>query len=245
MTTRVLMVLTSHASLGISGKRTGNWFDEVATPYYKFREAGFDVTLASVRGGEAPIDPFSYDDAFMTESTHRFLEDSNAQRALANTLKYSEIDVDDYAGVFFPGGYGQLWDLASDMKVIRSIEKWIDGNTPVAMVCHAPAILRDARKADGAPLVKGLNVTGFTDAEDEELDLARPPAFLAGTGADRQWGQFPAVQCELAAECCRGWQSADRAKPGLGGAAGGPSDRKAWLRGRDGRGAKPCPTGQF
>ena len=174
---RVLMVLTSHEDMGVSGKKTGNWFDEVATPYYKFKEAGLDLTMVSPKGGAAPLDPFSYDDLFMTEYTHRFLEDPAAQRALANTLRFKDIDVNDYDGVFFPGGYGQLWDLASDSKVIRSIENWIQANTPVAMVCHAPAILRDAKKPDGEPLVKGMDVTGFTDAEDEELDLARHPLF--------------------------------------------------------------------
>ena len=170
---RVLMVLTSHDLMGVSGKKTGNWFDEVATPYYKFKEADFDVTMASPKGGAAPVDPFSYDDLFMTENTRKFLKDEVAQRALANTLRFNDIDVDDYAGVFFPGGYGQLWDLASDSKVIRSIESWIESNTPIAMVCHAPAILRDAKKRNGEPLVKGVNVTGFTDSEDEELDLSR------------------------------------------------------------------------
>ena len=170
---RVLMVLTSHDVIGVSGKKTGNWFDEVATPWYKFKEAGFDLTLATPKGGAAPIDPFSYDDLFMTENTRRFVDDPAPQRALANTLKFSEIDVDDYAGVFFPGGYGQIWDLAGDSKVIRSIENWIAKKTPVAMVCHSPAILRDAKKPNGEPLVKGLDVTGFTDAEDEELDLSR------------------------------------------------------------------------
>ena len=170
---RVLMVLTSHDLMGVSGKKTGNWFDEVATPYYKFKEAGFDVTMASPKGGTAPVDPLSYDDLFMTENTRKFLKDETAQRALANTLRFNDIDVDDYAGVFFPGGYGQLWDLASDSKVIRAIENWIENNTPIAMVCHAPAILRDAKKRNGEPLVKGVNVTGFTDSEDEELDLSR------------------------------------------------------------------------
>ena len=170
---RVLTVLTSHDLMGVSGKKTGNWFDEVATPYYKFKEADFDVTMASPKGGTAPVDPFSYDDLFMTENTHKFLKDETAQRALANTLRFNDIDVGDYAGVFFPGGYGQLWDLASDSKVIRSIESWIESNTPIAMVCHAPAILRDAKKRNGDPLVKGANVTGFTDSEDEELDLSR------------------------------------------------------------------------
>ena len=172
-TKRVLMVLTSHDEMGVSGKKTGNWFDEVATPYYKFREAGFDVTIASPKGGAAPIDPFSYDDAFMSESARRFLGDPAAQRALSNTLRFNDIDTNDHAGVFFPGGYGQLWDLASDLKVIRSVETWLAANTPVAMVCHAPAVLRDAKKSNGEPLVRGVNVTGFTDAEDQELDLSR------------------------------------------------------------------------
>ena len=170
---RVLMILTSHDDLGISGKKTGNWFDEVATPYYKFRQAGFDVTIASAKGGTAPIDPLSYDDAFMTESGRKFLCDPAAQRALLNTLRFNEIDENDYAGVFFPGGYGQLWDLASDLKVIRSIETWLATNTPVAMVCHAPAVLRDAKKSNGEPLVQGMNITGFTDTEDQELGLSR------------------------------------------------------------------------
>jgi putative intracellular protease/amidase len=156
---RVLMVLTFHDMLGVSGKKTGNWFDEVATPYYKFKDAGFDVTIASPKGGPGPIDPFSYDDVFMTENTRKFLGDAAAQRALATTLKFNDIDVSEYAGVFFPGGYGQLWDLANDSKVIHSIEKWIAEKTPVAMVCHAPAILRDAKKPNGEPLVKGMNLT--------------------------------------------------------------------------------------
>jgi len=167
------MVLTSHDMMGVSGKRTGNWFDEVATPYFTFRAAGFDVTMASSKGGAAPLDPFSFDDAFTTDNTRKFATDDTAQRKLAGTVRFNDIDVHDYAGVFFPGGYGQLWDLASDVKVIRSVEDWIEKATPVAMVCHSPAILRDAKKRNGEPLVKGLNVTGFTDAEDDELDLSR------------------------------------------------------------------------
>lgn len=217
---RVLMVLTSHDVMGVSGKKTGNWFDEVATPYYKFLEAGFDVTLATPKGGVAPLDPFSFDDLFMTDSTHRFLKDAAAQRVLANTLRFNDIDPNEYSGVFFPGGYGQLWDLASDSKVIRSIEHWIGMQTPVALVCHAPGILRDARRSDGEPLVKGMRVTGFSDAEDEELGLSRHLLFsleraLVLNGghyvrADRNWspnviqdgalmtGQNPASAAPLA-----------------------------------------------
>ena len=173
MAKRVLMVLTSHDNMGVSGKKTGNWFDEVATPYYTFKERGFEVVMASPKGGAAPIDPFSYDDAFTTDNTRRFDDDPAAQRALADTLTLSEINYRDFDGAFFPGGYGQLWDLASDSLAIRMIEDMIEAETPVAMVCHAPAILRDAKKPNGEPLVNGREVTGFTDAEDAELDLSR------------------------------------------------------------------------
>ena len=173
MAKRVLMVLTSHDNMGISDKKTGNWFDEVATPYYTFKEHGIEVVMASPKGGAAPIDPFSHDDAFTTDNTRRFEDDPAAQRALANTAKLSEIDYRDFDGAFFPGGYGQLWDLASDSLAIAMIEDMIEAETPVAMVCHAPAILRDAKKPNGEPLVAGKDVTGFTDAEDTELDLSR------------------------------------------------------------------------
>lgn len=186
---RVLMVLTSHEDMGVSGKKTGNWFDEVATPYYAFKAAGFDVTLASPAGGAAPIDPLSAGEAFATESTRTFERDTAAQRALAQTTRFDQIDVSGFDAAFFPGGYGQLWDLASDSKVIHAIESWVRQGTPVALVCHGVAILRDVRKQNGEPLVKGVALTGFTDAEDEELGLTRHLLFslettLVQSGAD-------------------------------------------------------------
>ena len=189
MVKRVLMVLTSHDNMGVSGKKTGNWFDEVATPYYTFKERGFEVVMASPKGGAAPIDPFSHDEAFTTDNTRRFEDDPAARRALANTLKLSEINARGFDGAFFPGGYGQLWDLASDSLAISIIEEMIEAETPVAMVCHAPAILRDAKKPNGEPLVNGKDVTGFTDAEDTELELSQHLLFsleqaLIGNGAN-------------------------------------------------------------
>jgi len=190
MSKRVIMVLTSEDNMGISGKKTGNWFDEVATPYYTFRERGFDVVIASPKGGAAPLDPFSHDDAFTTDNTRRFEADPIAQRALANTLKLSEINFRDFDGAFFPGGYGQLWDLASDSMAIRMIEEMIAADAPVAMVCHAPAILRDAKKPNGEPLVQGKDVTGFTDAEDDELDLSRHLLFSLEKALTTNGGNF-------------------------------------------------------
>lgn len=171
MTKRVLMVLTSHDVMGLSGKKTGSWFDEVATPYYTFKERGFEVVLASPRGGAAPIDPASAAKPFTTPATERFESDPVAQRALANTLALSDVDHRGFDGAFFPGGYGPLWDLANNSLAIRIIEDMVAADKPAAFVCHAPAALRDARQPNGDPLVKGRKVTGFTDVEDEEMEL--------------------------------------------------------------------------
>ena len=141
------------------------------------KERGFDITIASPKGGAAPIDSFSFDPAFTTENTDRFEKDAMAQRALQNTLKLSEVDFDNFDAAFFPGGYGQLWDLASDSLAIKLIKDMIESERPVAMVCHAPGILRDVRGSNGEPIVKGRDVTGFSDAEDEELDLAQHLVF--------------------------------------------------------------------
>jgi len=173
MAKRVLMVLTSHDVMGLSGKKTGSWFDEVATPYYTFKQRGFEVVLASPRGGAAPIDPASAASPFSTANTERFEQDPVAQRALANTVKLTDVNYHDFDGVFCPGGYGPLWDLASNSLAIKIIEDTVANGKPIAFVCHAPASLRDAKKPNGEPLVKGRTVTGFTDAEDDELDLSR------------------------------------------------------------------------
>ncbi len=170
---RVLIVMSSHDELGRSGKKTGTWFEEVATPYYMLREAGHEVVLASLDGGEAPVDLLSMQAPFTTPNTDRFSEDPVAMFALAHTNKLSNMNVNDFDGLFVPGGYGLLWDLASDSNTIAMIEKFHAEQKPIAMVCHGPAVLRDAKKSDGTPLVDGLNITGFKNDEDIELDLLR------------------------------------------------------------------------
>ncbi|WP_394388765.1 type 1 glutamine amidotransferase domain-containing protein [Shewanella woodyi] len=170
---RVLIVMSSESAMGISGKLTGTWFEEVATPYYTLRKEGYEVVMASLEGGDAPIDLLSMQAPFTTPNTDKFLNDIVAMHALENTNKLSEINPDDFDALFFPGGYGLLWDLASDSMTIKMIEDFYAANKPIAMVCHAPAILRDVKKANGEPLVKGLTVTGFMNAEDDELDLSR------------------------------------------------------------------------
>ncbi len=168
---RVLLVMSSLDEMGISGKQTGTWFTELAAPYYILTEAGYEVVFASPDGGEAPIDLLSMKVPFTTEYTDRFLKDPVAMFAAKTTRKLRNINYNTFDAVFFPGGYGLLWDLASDSYVIKLIRDFHATNRPIAMVCHAPAILRDVKKADGEYLVKGVSLTGFKNEEDNEIEL--------------------------------------------------------------------------
>jgi putative intracellular protease/amidase len=168
---RVLLVMSSVDEMGLSGKQTGTWFHELAAPYYILTEAGYEVVFASPDGGEAPIDLLSMKVPFTTDYTDRFLKDPVALFAAKHTRKLRNIDTTTYDAVFFPGGYGLLWDLASDSFAIKLIRDFHAANRPIAMVCHAPAILRDVKKANGDYLVKGVSLTGFKNDEDTEIEL--------------------------------------------------------------------------
>ena len=168
---RVLLVMSSYNEMGLSGKLTGTWFHELAAPYYILTEAGHEVVFASPDGGEAPIDLLSMKAPFTSEYTERFVKDDAAVFAARNTMKLRNIDYNTFDSVFFPGGYGLIWDLASDQHVIKLIKDFYESDRPVAMVCHAPAILRDVKLSNGKYLVEGLNLTGFKDAEDAEIEL--------------------------------------------------------------------------
>ncbi|KPD10453.1 type 1 glutamine amidotransferase domain-containing protein [Phaeobacter sp. 11ANDIMAR09] len=168
---RVLLIMSSVDEMGISGKQTGTWFEEVATPYYVLTEAGYEVVFASPEGGNAPIDLLSMKAPFTTENTERFFNDPVAMFAVQNTRKMREVDYSTFDALFVPGGYGLIWDLASDSYMIKMIRDFYESGRPVAMVCHAPAILRDIKKSDGSYLVDGLNLTGFKNDEDSEIEL--------------------------------------------------------------------------
>lgn len=168
---RVLLVMSSVDEMGISGKQTGTWFEEVATPYYVLTEADYEVVFASPQGGNAPIDLLSMKTPFTTENTDRFFNDPVAMFAVQNTRKLREIDYSTFDALFIPGGYGLIWDLASDSYTIKMIRDFYESDRPVAMVCHAPAILRDVKKSDGSYLVDGLSLTGFKNDEDNEIEL--------------------------------------------------------------------------
>ncbi|BEP94925.1 type 1 glutamine amidotransferase domain-containing protein [Acidovorax sp. A79] len=175
---RILMVLTSHDQLGDTGKKTGFWLEEFAAPYYVFQDAGASVTLASPRGGQPPLDPKSDAPDAQTDATRRFKDDAAAQAQLASTLKLSELDAAQFDAVFYPGGHGPLWDLAQDARSIALIESTLAAGKPLAAVCHAPGVLRDAKAPDGTPLVRGKNVTGFTNSEEAAAGLTHVVPFL-------------------------------------------------------------------
>jgi putative intracellular protease/amidase len=175
---KILMVLTSHEDLGDTGEKTGFWLEEFAAPYYVLRDAGAEITLASPKGGQPPLDPKSDADDAQTDATRRFKKDADAQKALAVTQKLSEIVDDGYDAIFYPGGHGPLWDLANDADSKRLIEAFATGDRPVGAVCHAPAVFRHAQGTDGKPLVSGRRVTGFTNAEEAAVGLTDVVPFL-------------------------------------------------------------------
>ncbi len=178
MAQKILMVLTSHSALGDTGKKTGFWLEEFAAPYYVFQDAGAEITLASPQGGQPPLDPKSDDPGAQTEATRRFKADAAAQKALAHTQKLADVSAADFDAVFYPGGHGPLWDLAEDRASIALIEQLLAAGKPVAAVCHAPAVLRHTQTADGEPVVRGKNVTGFTNTEEEAAGLTHIVPFL-------------------------------------------------------------------
>lgn len=178
MSKKILMVLTSHDRLGSTGKKTGFWLEEFAAPYYVFRDAGVEVTLASPKGGQPPLDPSSDAPDAQSDDTRRFRKDEAAQRALASTRKLSEVKAADYDAVFYPGGHGPLWDLAEDADSRRLIEAFAATGKPIAAVCHAPAVFRHTNGPDGKKLVAGKKVAGFTNSEEKAVGLTDVVPFL-------------------------------------------------------------------
>ncbi|KRC27789.1 type 1 glutamine amidotransferase domain-containing protein [Acidovorax sp. Root217] len=190
MTKNILMVLTSHDQLGDTGKKTGFWLEEFAAPYYVFKDAGVQITLASPKGGQPPLDPKSDDPSAQTDATRRFKADTDAQRVLANTVALASVRAEDFDAVFYPGGHGPLWDLAEDAQSITLIEKTFAAGKPLALVCHAPGVLRHAKAPNGKPLVDGKKVTGFTNTEEEAVQLTKIVPFLVEDMLQANGGQY-------------------------------------------------------
>ncbi|MDD0809583.1 type 1 glutamine amidotransferase domain-containing protein [Curvibacter sp. RS43] len=195
----VLMVLTSHDQLGNTGLKTGFWLEELAAPYYVFKDAGAHIVLASPLGGQPPLDPKSNEAMFQTELTRRFEKDADAMAQLASTVRLDSVSQADFDTVFYPGGHGPLWDLVADPHSVALIESFVAADKPVALVCHAPGVLRDVKAPNGRPLVEGKQVTGFTNTEEAAVELTDVVPFLVedmliakggsySKGAD--WGSY-------------------------------------------------------
>jgi putative intracellular protease/amidase len=182
MTTRIIMkiliVLTSHSELGDTGKKTGFWVEEFAAPYYELADAGAEITLASPKGGQPPIDPSSQLASAQTKFTRRFDQDEPLKNKLAHTLKLSAVKASDYDAVFYPGGHGPLWDLVNDTNSIALITAFQQAGKPMALVCHAPCALLKVKSTNGSPMIKGMRVTGFSDTEEAAVKLTAVVPFL-------------------------------------------------------------------
>lgn len=174
---KILMVLTSHDQLGNTGRTTGFWLEEFAAPYFVFRDAGVELTLATPKGGQPPVDPKSDLPENQTDAMARFKKDAAAQTALSQTQLLGNVKSEDFDSVFYVGGHGPMWDLAESVDSKALLESFYNAGKPIALVCHAPGVLRHVTY-QGAPLVKGKHVTGFTNGEEEAVKLTHVVPFL-------------------------------------------------------------------
>lgn len=186
---KILMVLTSHDQLGNTGRKTGFWLEEFAAPYFVFADAGVELTLASPKGGQPPVDPKSDLPENQTPAMERFKKDERAKKALSQTAKLADMKADDFDTIFYVGGHGPLWDLAESLVSIRLIESFYNTGKPIALVCHSPGVLHRVTYK-GAPLVKGKRVTGFTNSEEAAVELTDVVPFLVEDELKRLGGLF-------------------------------------------------------
>jgi putative intracellular protease/amidase len=175
---KVLMVITSHDQLGNTGRKTGFWLEELAAPYFVFKDSGAEITLASPKGGRPPLDPKSNEPEFRTDLTVRFEKDADAKAQLDKTVRLDSVKQESFDTVFYPGGHGPMWDLVEDKNSIKLIESFLAAGKPIAIVCHSTGALRDVKTPDGKPLVEGREVTGFTNGEEEAVGLTKVVPFL-------------------------------------------------------------------
>ena len=191
---KVLMVLTSHDQLGNTGRKTGFWLEEMAAPYYVFKDSGVEITLASPKGGRPPLDPKSDEPKFQTDITRRFVNDAGANAQLDATVRLDGVKQEDYDTVFYPGGHGPMWDLAEDEHSVKLLESFLAVGKTIAVVCHSTGALRHVETPDGKPLVEGKTVTGFTNGEEEEMGLTTVVPFLVEDEMMRLGATFAKVK---------------------------------------------------
>ncbi|WP_286714123.1 type 1 glutamine amidotransferase domain-containing protein [Marinobacter sp. tcs-11] len=175
---KILMVLTSHDQMGDTGHKTGFWLEEFTSPFYVFKDAGADITLASPKGGQPPVDPNSEAEEALTESTRRFAGDTHAKEMLASTKKLADVDMNQYDAIFYPGGHGPLWDLAEDDKSVALIKTAYEQDKVIGAVCHAPAVFKNVFVKPDQNIVGGREVTGFSNTEEDAVQLTDIVPFL-------------------------------------------------------------------
>ena len=190
---KILMVVTSHDQLGNTDKKTGLWIEEFATPYYYLISQGVEITIASPKGGQAPIDPKSNEPSSQTEATKKFFADPAAQNKLAHTVLLSKVNQKNFDAVFYPGGHGPMWDLSEDKNSVKLLESFIKNNKPITLVCHAPAALKNVKDANGQPYINGKQVSAFANTEEAAVQLTSVVPFsledmLKSKGADYKKG---------------------------------------------------------
>lgn len=192
---KAMIVLTSHSEIGDTGRKTGFYFDEMATPYWALTDAGFDVELASIKGGEPPADPTSLGtDGDRKPAVERFLRDADASQKLKHTKAVTEVEADQYAIVFLPGGHGTMWDFAQSEALGRVVSEAYASGALIGAVCHGPAGLLSAKRPDGRPLVDGLRVNGFTDTEEDAVGLTGTVPFLLESRLRALGGRFESAE---------------------------------------------------
>ncbi len=211
---KVLVVLTSHSALGNTGEKTGFWIEEFATPYYVLADAGAEITIASPKGGQPPVDPKSESADALTPSTERFSKDKLLIEKVAHTLKLSDVQTSDYDAVFYPGGHGPLWDLAIDKTSIKLIEEFYNHKKPIAFVCHAPAALINAKAENGQPIIKGKHLTSFSNTEEEGVQLTNVVPFLLEDELKKKWRTLHQRE-RLVVLCETRWPINHRSKPSI------------------------------
>ncbi len=194
MSKHILMVMTSHELLGDTGKKTGMWLEEFASPYYAFKDAGYTITLASPMGGQVPIDPNSLADDAMTDDATRYTKDEVARSAMSSTIVLEDVRADEFDAVFYPGGHGPLWDLSDNTHSTMLIEDMIKAQKPVGAVCHAPIVLKEVKRADGEFFINGKTVTGFSNSEENAMELTEVVPYLVEDALISKGGKYESTE---------------------------------------------------
>lgn len=189
---KILFIVTSATTL--AGSPTGVWFEELSTPYYILQDAGYEIDIVSLKGGEVPFDPRAFEDDSITESVKRFKADEQAMQKVNNSGKISETDFSNYDAIFFPGGHGAVVDLPFDEVLANKTGNFFDSGKPVAAICHGPGGLVEAKRSDGKSIVYGLKVTAFSNAEEEAIGVTDKVPFLLESRLSELGGKYESVE---------------------------------------------------